>query len=84
MIRKNELDAFGVEDDLSAHYDKPNKSVSPVLGSTYDTPRPIQQLKAKPASQTFHVNPAANQATDTSHYDVLTNGNYETLKKDGR
>lgn len=88
VVKKNEADAFGVEDDFSVHYDKPNKSRSPVVGSTYDTPRPIKQFKSqsKPASQ---MNPAnhpnqANQVTDTSHYDVLTNGNYETLKKDGR
>ena len=91
VIRKNEVEAF--DDELFTHYDKP-KSKPPIVGATYDTPRPIKGLKSE-ISQTNHSNPltnpvanqaihpTTNQATDTSHYDFL-NGNYETLKKDGR
>ena len=82
-IRKNEIEAF--EDDFTrdAHYDKPKPKPS-IVGSTYDTPKPLKDAKngASPVSQTNHSN-QSNPENDTSHYDYL-NANYQTVKKDGR
>ena len=85
MIRKNELKVSDDEFSQDAHYDKP-KPKPPTVAATYDTPRPIKDLKSEtsPVSRAHHSDPHHSKPeTDTSHYDFL-NANYPTLKKDGR
>lgn len=81
MIRKSEMKVSDDELSPDDHYDKPRPKLS-TFASTYDTPRPIKDLKSEsnPVSQTANH---SNEETETSHYDFL-NANYPTLKKDSR